>query len=155
LTRAVQGTVAAQNSSSTCFYDDNDWPTSLSSTTNGQSSTTSYLYDKNGSQVRKTTGGQSTAQVWDFEGHLMARASIDAGGAWTGTRQVNSFDAATWWTALESEQCRSPWSGYPSFSHRRPFVRTSSRYPKSPPIKRGVFSQNLFSKPFPQITLCL
>ena len=61
---------------------------------------TSYGYDANGSQTSVTTqagaGAPSTiGQKWDFQGHLVARGSIDpATSTWTGSRTAYSYDAS-------------------------------------------------------------
>lgn len=80
-------------------FNELDWL--LSETTNDGTSerVTSYGYDANGSQTLITSNAgaanaSSTKQVWGFEGHLLARGSVDEAGAWNGTRTAYAYDVS-------------------------------------------------------------
>ena len=91
LTEMREGQLYAQTSYG---YNSLDWLTGTQTQTKDATSDVAYDYDANGAQISQTTAAGTTAQKWDFEGHLRASGSVNAQGNWNGNRSTYSYDAS-------------------------------------------------------------
>ena len=75
-------------------YNSLDWLTGTSTQTKDATTNVSYDYDENGAQISQTMADNTTAQKWDFEGHLLASGAVNAQGQWSGAKTTYSYDAS-------------------------------------------------------------